>query len=575
MAGTTFTEAAEGYVDLFNKMGVEFVFCSPGSEFIPIWEHLAKINLKKKKPFYINLRHEGAALSIAKGYAMAKGKGQIVMTHVVTGLLHGAMELKAAYMDNIPMLLIVGQNKTHNNEIYGGSPGPHYLSFTEIGGQQRLVQPYVKWSETPETNANILPIIERAYNIANSDIKGPVLLSISRELLFEKIEKMSAPTNNPMPSIINTDPTTLNKLATLLAKADNALIYTRYLGRNRNTVEKLVKLVELLGIPVFETPGYMNFPTNNPLHLGNDILPYADQVDVIIVMDSSGWPPWYPPNIIKTKTHAKIVFIDLDPLQLKYPVYDYPADMLIRADSQVLIPQLIKNLENIGLDREKIEERRRNWSKEHSRIQKKNEAEAVKVKDEHPINSKWLCYCINKVIDEETVVIHETISHGKLIHKYIKKNRTVPGTRYESTGPIAHTGLGQGLGIALGVKLAEPEKNVVALEGDGSFNYNPISACFGASQEYGLPILTVIFDNQGYIAMKQHERYYPNGSSAENKLFYGVPCEPKPDYVKMAEAFNGYAEEISDPSLIVRGLEKAFREIKKGRLALLDVIIGD
>jgi acetolactate synthase-1/2/3 large subunit len=505
---------------------------------------------------------------------MARGKGQIVMTHVVTGLLHCAMELKTAYMDNIPLLLIVGQNKTHNNEIFGGSPGPHYLSFTEIGGQQRLVQPYVKWSETPETNANIIPIMERAYNIANTDVKGPVLLSISRELLFQKDEKMRTTINNPPPSKVGADQETTKKLAKLLAKAEDALIFSRYLGRNQESVHNLEKLAELLGIPVFETPGYTNFPTNNLLHLGNNIMPYVEKMDVLLVIDSSGWPPWYPPGIIRDKTKAKIVFIDLDPLQLKYPVYDYPADMVLRADSQTLIPQLTAHLENTNLDTERIEERRKNWTQEHLLIRRNNEETALKVKDEYPIHPIWLCYCINKAIDENTIVIHETISHGRLIHQYIEKNRTKPGTRYESTGPVAHTGLGQGLGIALGVKMVEPEKNVIALEGDGSFNYNPISACFGASQEYGLPFLSIIFDNQGYIAMKQHERFYPQGTSAKKRLFYGVPCEPKPDYVKMAEAFGGYAELIDEPSMIFQGLKNAISEIEKGRLALLDVILG-
>lgn len=568
-----FKEAAEEYVKLFNQLGVDYVFCSPGSEFIPIWEHLAKINEQDKRPYYINVRHEGAALSMAKGYAMAKGKGQIVMTHVVTGLLHGAMELRAAYMDNIPVLLIVGQNKTHNNETFGGSPGPHYLSFTEVGGQQRLVQPYVKWSENPETNANIIPIMERGYNIANTDVKGPVLLSISRELLFEKVEKMRTSIHNPLPSTIGSEPDTTRKLVKLLAEADDALIFTRYLGRNQETVNDLERLANLLGIPVFETPGYTNFPTNNALHMGNNMMPYVDKVDVLLVIDSSGWPPWYPPGIIRDKTKAKIVFIDLDPLQMKYPVYDYPADMLIKADSQTLIPQLTEHLENADLKTERIEERKIKWTQEHFSIRRKNEETALKVKDEYPINPIWLCHCINEAINRNTIVIHETISHGRLIHQHIEKNRTKPGTRYESTGPVAHTGLGQGLGIALGVKMAEPSKNVIALEGDGSFNYNPISACFGASQEYGLPFLSIIFDNQGYIAMKQHERFYPNGTSVRKGLFYGVPCEPKPDYVKMAEAFGGYAELLDEPSTLIQGLKNAIDEIKKGRLAVLDVIL--
>jgi acetolactate synthase-1/2/3 large subunit len=182
-----------------------------------------------------------------------------------------------------------------------------------------------------------------------------------------------------------------------------------------------------------------------------------------------------------------------------------------------------------------------------------------------------LCYCINEIIDEETIIVHETITHGSSIHQYIEKNRIVPGTRYESTGPIAHSGLGQGLGVALGVKLAEPKKTVITLEGDGSFNYNPVTACFGASQEYHIPFMTIIFNNGCYAAMKSHPRYFPEGNSVKQDYYYGVSCSPVPEYTKLAEAFDGYAEKVEDPSNLKAALERAFNKVRSGTLTLIDV----
>jgi thiamine pyrophosphate-dependent acetolactate synthase large subunit-like protein len=566
-------DAAHGYVHLLNKLRVDYVFGSPGSEFIPIWEHLLRFNSKGKKPYYINVRHESAALSMAKGYFMASGKAQVLLTHVITGLLHGAMELKAAYTDDIPLILVVGQNKTHDQEVYGGTPGPHYLSFTEIGGQQKLVQAYVKWSETPETNKNILNIIQRGYQIASSDIKGPVLLNISRELLFEKIEKMTLPLPIQYPTLVAAAPQDIKSLSNLLQQANNPLIYTRYLGRNRDSVNLLIKLVELLGIPVFEIPGYMNFPTNNTLHMGTNIQPYIKDADLILVIDSSSWPPWYPPKSIKKQTNAKIVFLDLDPLQLKYPVYSYPADLLVNADSNVALYQLIGEITQGKVDQEKTKERMNKWSIEHKRIRDNLKKQALNVKEAFPIDPKWLCYCIDQVIDTTTIVVHETITHGRLIHQYIENNRYVPGSRYEASGPKAHTGLGQGLGVALGVKLAEPEKTVVALEGDGSFNYNPISACFGAAQEYEIPFMTIIFNNSCYAAMKSHPRYYPDGTSVRMNKYYGVSCGPTPQYEKLVEAYEGYAETITYPNEVKPALQRAFNQVRSGKLTLLDIRI--
>jgi len=322
---------------------------------------------------------------------------------------------------------------------------------------------------------------------------------------------------------------------------------------------------------VFELPGYMNFPTNNPLHMGTSIAPYQGGADLMFIIDSSAWPPWYPPNSIRDKTKAKIVFMDPDPIQQKYPVYSYPAEMRIRADSSIAIRQLNQLLSSENLDEDKIKERKERWAKEHEKIREKQRKRALSVKDSVPIDPVWLCYCIDEVIDKETAIVNETITHGRLIHAYIKSNMIEPGTRFEATGPVAHTGLGQGMGVALGVKLASPDKTVVTLEGDGTFNYNPVLAAFGAAQEYHLPFLTIIYNNSCYAAMKGHAKYYPDGHSVTQDDYLGVGCRPTPHYAKLVEAFDGYSETVEDPSEVKSSLLKAIKAIREGQVSLLDV----
>ncbi|MGQ9680894.1 MAG: thiamine pyrophosphate-dependent enzyme, partial [Candidatus Bathyarchaeia archaeon] len=459
------------------------------------------------------------------------------------------MELKAMYTDNIPVVLIIGQNRTHEEEIYGGAPGPHYLSFTEVGGQQRLVDAYVKWSDAPDSNANVLSIFSRAFEITSSDVKGPVLISISRELLFEKVKKMRIPPSSS-PTPIQADPRALEKLSELLVKSKLPIIYTRYLGRSLTAVGSLVELTDILAAPVFETPGYMNFPTNHPMHLGYSIYPYASEADLILVIDASGWPPWYPPSSILRRSDAKIVFIDLDPLQIKYSIYNYPSHMLIKADSSLALSSLVKLVkEKISNTKiaDEIESRRKTFSLKHREIREEWRREALKVEGDTPIDARWLCHCINEAIDENTLIVHETISYGEPVHRLVEKNRIIPGTWFEAAGPVAHTGLGQGLGVAMGLKLARPDKTVIALDGDGAFNYNPVTASYGLAQEYSLPFLTVIFNNQSYASMKNHLKFYPEGWSARTGTFYGVYFKTKPNYAKIAEAFDGYSEVVENP----------------------------
>jgi len=338
-------------------------------------------------------------------------------------------------------------------------------------------------------------------------------------------------------------------------------------------VSSLVEFVDLLSMPVFETPGYMNFPTDHPLHMGYSIAPYTAESDLILIIDSSSWPPWYPPTSIRDTSKAKIVFMDLDPLQNRYPSYTYPADMLVTADSALALPALVEAIEpKLAGSLDRLQERRDAWAAEYRRLREEWKREALEAKDDVPIDPKWLCYCINEVLDEGTITVHETITHGGIVHRYVEGNRVRTGSHFAATGPVAHSGLGQGLGVSLGVKLAKPDKTVIALEGDGSFNYNPVHACFGLSQEYGLPFLTVIFDNLSYAAMKQHSRFYPEGWSVKEGRYYGVAI-PKPNYAKLAEAFGGYGETVEDPSEIRPALLRALENVKEGRLALLDVIL--
>lgn len=580
MGGTEEIEvegAAEGYLELFRRYNVDYVFGSPGSEYIPFWEFLAKSSIEGKGPNYVNARHEGIALAMAKGYTMATGRPQVVLLHVSFGLLHGAMEIKALYNDNIPMLIISGQNITHEEEVWGGSGGPHYLAFTEVGGTQKLVQHYVKWSTAPNTNLNISYILARVFRVALSEPKGPVLILLSRELLFEKIKKMKMPIKINPPTSIQADPRALRKLAKLLIEADNPIIYTRYLGRNPNTVPSLVALADLLSIPVFETPAYMNFPTDHPLHLGYDLTPYLMDADLLLVIDSSGWPPWYPPRSILTSSKAKTVFMDVDPAQLKYPYWGYPADLLITSDSALAVPALIETLKPLVAQtqssRKKIEERLDRWRIEGERKRADWRQEALIAKDGKQIDARWLCYVLNELIDEDTIIVNETITHNRIINKYVEKNRVKLGNRFDGAGASASTGLGQGLGVALGLKLAKPDRTVIALEGDGCFNYNPVLAGFGLAQKYHLPFLTIIFDNQSYAAMKHHPKYYSEGWSVRENIYHGVYQEPKPEYTKLAEAFGGYAEMIEDPEAVKQALTRCLNHVKKGRLALLDVIL--
>ena len=137
------------------------------------------------------------------------------------------------------------------------------------------------------------------------------------------------------------------------------------------------------------------------------------------------------------------------------------------------------------------------------------------------------------------------------------------------------SGLGQGLGIALGTKLAARERPVVMLIGDGSFLYNPVLPCLTFSKDQNLPILIVIFNNNKYEVMRRtHVQWYPEGVSASEKLHYGVHIE-NPDYSELAKWTGGVGITVDKPAALKDALAKAYASIQAGKTAIVNVMLSE
>jgi len=175
---------------------------------------------------------------------------------------------------------------------------------------------------------------------------------------------------------------------------------------------------------------------------------------------------------------------------------------------------------------------------------------------------------LNEVLPRDAIVVNETISHrGDLVRLL---EHLQPGAFYESS----YGGLGMGLGTALGVKHALPERAVVLTIGDGSFYYNAVPAAFGASQEHRLPLLVVLFDNAGYFSQKNDVvREYPQGFAVRSNKFIGTSITPCPDYAMLARAFGGHGEKVERPRDVRAALQRGLAALGKGQLALIHLVL--
>lgn len=207
------------------------------------------------------------------------------------------------------------------------------------------------------------------------------------------------------------------------------------------------------------------------------------------------------------------------------------------------------------------------WAAEHQKLHERYRTAVVAAQDKKPIDPAWLCAALSEVMPEDTVYVEETIVHRPLISRHIAWNQ--PQSYFHPTG-----GLGLGLSHALGVKLALPQRPVVALMGDGSCLYNPVVPCLGAAREHHLPVLIVLFNNSSYASMKRsHLDFYPDGVAVREGLFFGVDI-PGPEYARLVEAFGGYGERVEDPGKLKSALANALAAVQSGKTALVDVALA-
>jgi thiamine pyrophosphate-dependent acetolactate synthase large subunit-like protein len=245
----------------------------------------------------------------------------------------------------------------------------------------------------------------------------------------------------------------------------------------------------------------------------------------------------------------------------------HQANIYLEGDTATALRDIASALRGMPLDDRAISERRAKLTASHDALVEKRRARQIAAREKTPIDPVWLCAALSDTLPDDTIYIDEVTTHTGLLREHIRWNK--PQSIFTRQG-----GLGQGLGLSLGVKLAKPDRPVVTLIGDGGFLYNPVLQSFGASRDFNLPILVVIFNNRKYAAMQgMHKRMYPEGVAVETGNYLGTFING-PDYVKVIEAFGGYGERVEDPEALPDALRRGQEAVGAGRTAVLDVVVA-
>jgi thiamine pyrophosphate-dependent acetolactate synthase large subunit-like protein len=557
---------AEALLRVLGAMGVEKIFASPGSEWSPVWEYLAKPYGAGEIPAYVSSRHEEIAVGMASGYAKATGKLPAVMIHTTVGGLHATMALRAAVHERVPMVVLCGESVGFG-EVPGPDPGQQWLRvLTDLGGPARLVEPSVKWSFGLNASALLPATIARACQLAVAPPQGPTFVSIPMEHLFETMSGNAPVAAMPRPPAAS--PEAIEELARVLVDAANPVIVTEEVGRSPRAVEHLVALAELLGAPVVEGwhPSYVNFPRNHPLYGGvgplAHLAPYLEEADVAFLLAAVA--PWHPPSAAPGPS-TKVAVLSDAPLHPRLAFWGYRADTMATGDVETSLALLLERVRGAipaGRRADRIEA----WRVRHEKDRRTRREAAAAAGAGPAVETRWVVHELNQILPAGAIVVDETITHRLEINRGLES--LAPGQFIEGS----YGGLGTGLGTALGVKAAAPDRPVIQLIGDGSFNYNPVLAAFGCAQEHGLPFLVVMFNNSGYLSQKRGiPEHYPQGWAVTSKTFVGTSIAPAPDYAAIARAFDGYGERVESPDQVRPALRRGLDAVAGGRLALVDM----
>ncbi len=559
--------ASDALTDSLVAAGVTHIFINSGTDYPPIIESWAKYEAAgKKKPEIIISPHEYAALSAAHGYAQLTGRAAAVFVHVDVGTQNLGGAIHNASRCRVPVYIFAGVSPyTMENELMGGR-NAQIQFLQDVGDQAGIVRSYTKMNFELRSGKNVQQLVYRGLQMAQSEPKGPVYTVASREVLEEEGRDIGADLSawaSIAPSGL--DDESSERIIDALLSAKAPLIVTSYLGRNTDSVNELVKLSRRLSVPVVEMNQYtMNFPDDNDMHLGFDSHILIGEADLILVIDSD--VPWVP-AIAQPKKGCRVFYIDCDPIKEHIPLWYIPSERFMKADSCTALKQLNKCLDNKRLEdmQGTIESRREKVTARHKDMKDRH---AAAEEDVGRLSSEYIVKCIREIIDDDTIVLNETISAHAAVQSHLPRNK--PGTLFWSGG----SSLGWFGGAAVGMKLACPDKDIIALTGDGTYIFSCPTAVYWMAGRYQAPFMTVIFNNQGWNAPKRiTKNEHPNGYAADGNTFW-TRFDPPAQLDAIAAAAGGaFARTVTEPGELKAALLEGRQAVKDGRCAVINVMM--
>jgi benzoylformate decarboxylase len=540
------------FLDLLKQEGVNIMFGNPGTTELPLMDAFAVENDIR----YILGLQEAALMAMADGYAQASGKLTVLNLHVAPGLGNAMGMLYDAQMAGSPIMVTAGQQDTE------------YLVEEPIlsADLTTLAKPFVKFSAQVERLNDLPVLVHRAAKTALAPPTGPVFLSLPGDILKSDGDiDLLEPTR--VAPRVRGDIDAVNAAADLLVKAQNPVIMAGDAVAQSRAHKELAALAEAIGAPVYTefVPNTASFPSSHPLYRGSmtrsqqGVREVLDKHDLLFSAGGDLFTWSLPSKVKPIPQGMPLIHLDTDPWQIGK---SYPAEVGILGDPKATLPDITAAVLARMSPAAKAAAATR-LGNATAAIKAEREAFRAKARalaNKTPVQPLALLEAIGAMLPKDAVVIEEVLSSAPGARSLINSDDE------QSFFALRGGGIGWGLPAAIGAKLAQPDRPVVALIGDGSAMYT-VQALWTAAR-YRLPIIWVIFNNTSYRILKQR-LVAMRGLAEQADTFVGMELnDPAIDFVGLSRALGiegARARNVKETTDLIG------KALKDGTALLIDV----
>ncbi len=546
-------KGSDALMEMLRAEGVKYIFGNPGTSEAAIMD-----SLENYPEFeYILAVQESVAIGMADTYARATGKPAFVSLHIDNGLSNCFALLIDSYNTGTPLVVTAG-----NKDVRKLAEGRSDLA--------EMAKPYTKWSAEITHPEQYPSVIRRAFNEASSPPTGPVFVSLSANSLDDDAEMNLVPSKQfaKAPAANSKD---IEDATDILASSASPIMIVGDRVMENGGTEAAVRVAELLGAPVYaHLSSQVNFPTDHPQYMGALSIrqPAAVEAlqnsDAVLAVGCGVFSDFFYQSDIVLRPETKLVHIDINADEIGK---SEPTDVGVFASPKEALGQLAEALDS-EMSGSQIEAARGRAEVVAQKTRAADEAfrnGAAAGNSQRPMSPEAAMVALADALPEDVAVFDDAISNRGILHSAAKFSE--PGDFFASRGGS----IGWGPGGGLGLKLANPDRPVVAVCGDGTMMMSVQGLWTAVNSK--IPCVFVICNNGMYRVLKLNMHVYKRavkGKPDEPSKYIGMDFPVPFDFAALARSFGAHGVRIEDPADIGPELQKA---IDMNVPAVLDVIL--